>query len=641
MCPFHFEEWRHDDDGDGLLNCLDSCPDDPSGPFGGYGDHDGDGVCDPKDNCKFYFNPNQRNANHHSEGRWTAVSLGDLCEPVPVPDAQADPSETLGSWGVNHPWHRNQWLHTRNHGITASPQRSRGHIEGSPIYVELVPPSPITTHLRFCQHPDPGDPSAIGCLSPTRINDDHLELGLLDAGDESKQMPYHRVTMSFAPGQRGATTALSYDDAPRQWTWSYTSDALYWIANDIVDVPPPEGDPFLPGGAGSGLDGVMWLHAATSIGHPTTVPLFTGTHDGLTEQATAALQNTQQLANRYLALDPEQVTQAQWTRPFQNALPLFLWRVLPDPPRRWRVGADPTSMRGAAELIVPFEGEYGLDFGLLSLDGQAQHLGDRLGKSLLDSLRNTSHQWLSAAEPHRAFVGQGAPLVVGLEAHGRGVVDTVVDDEDAGLLLGEQDRGLPNRELPGRALWREGHRAVYSAQLGRLFVLGGRDALGVARGDISAYDLATSTWSAVPITTPLGGSVLAATYSFTDRSLYVLDQLGANKQRLFRIRISSGVVEHLVSLEPSSAQYSLTTDLDGSVLLLASGANEHLLFRLWRKESGWVYEELLRESTPAVHPVLVDEHGYVVYQRGAEWHGTRYPQLVAENHPIAGLPERL
>ena len=636
-CPTTAFEWLHDDDNDGILDCQDACPHDPPDPtIAGdtYGDADGDGWCNEADNCRGLFNPNQRSANHHSEGRWNALGLGDVCEPVPVPDAVSAAADTLGTWGLNHPWYKSQWLHSKNDRLIVQPRPSLDTSDGTAV----TPPNPITTHVRFCQRPDPNDPFATACLSNAGINDEHLQSLLPGPGSEQPEMPYHRVTMSFAPGQRGATTPISYDGTLRSWTWDYQSDATFWLANDIVNVPGPEGIPTLPGGPASGLDGVIWLHAATTIGHPGGVSLGTGTHDGATEAATAQLMGTQQLSNRYVELDPERVSHAQWTRPLQHALPLFLWRVLPDPPSQWRYGADPALPRGAAELVVPFAGEQGTELGLLSLSGEAQQISDRIGSHLLAELRSNELVWASPAEPHRAFGGPTAPLAVGLDANGRAIVDTVLDDAD-GYLYGELDRGVvaPVRESARR----EGLRAVYSRQLGELFLVGGRDDAGEERGDIAAYDLENDAWRTLAPSYALG-TVLAATYSFTDRSLYVLDQPNIFVVRLLRIHALSGETEKLAEWQPLPFErHSLSSDLDGRVLLLLSDEDGHALFRIGLESGAWAAEKLLQSRGDAVHPVVVDEHGYVVYVRARTLSGTRYASLVGNSIALDRLPEAL
>lgn len=257
---------------------------------------------------------------------------------------------------------------------------------------------------------------------------------------------------------------------------------------------------------------------------------------------------------------------------------------------------------------------------------------------LLAELRSNELVWASPAEPHRAFGGPTAPLAVGLDAHGRAIVDTVLDDVD-GYLYGELDRGVvaPARESARR----EGMQAVYSRQLGELFLVGGRDEQDEERGDIAAYHLETDAWRTLAPSHALG-SVLAATYSFTDRSLYVLDQPNRFAVRLLRVHALSGETEKLAEWQPLPFErHSLSSDLDGRVLLLLSRKAGHALFRIGSTSGAWVAEKLLQSRGDAVHPVVVDEDGYVVYVRARNLSGTRYASLVGSSIALEQLPEAL
>ncbi|HVX91231.1 MAG TPA: thrombospondin type 3 repeat-containing protein [Candidatus Paceibacterota bacterium] len=62
--------WCGDSDGDGIPNCDDPCPYDPTPT----GDSDGDGVGDACDNCPFVSNPDQTDSN--------GDGIGDACQGV-------------------------------------------------------------------------------------------------------------------------------------------------------------------------------------------------------------------------------------------------------------------------------------------------------------------------------------------------------------------------------------------------------------------------------------------------------------------------------------------------------------------------------------------------------------------------------
>ncbi len=62
-----------DDDGDGICDADDNCPDTPNP---GQEDGDGDGVGNACDNCPNTYNPDQKDSD--------GDGIGDACEPVPV-----------------------------------------------------------------------------------------------------------------------------------------------------------------------------------------------------------------------------------------------------------------------------------------------------------------------------------------------------------------------------------------------------------------------------------------------------------------------------------------------------------------------------------------------------------------------------
>ena len=61
-----------DADGDGIGDICDATP---NGPCGGFGDTDGDGICNNVDNCKTTANPDQRDAD--------GDGIGDTCDATP------------------------------------------------------------------------------------------------------------------------------------------------------------------------------------------------------------------------------------------------------------------------------------------------------------------------------------------------------------------------------------------------------------------------------------------------------------------------------------------------------------------------------------------------------------------------------
>jgi hypothetical protein len=89
-CPG--DPFNPDTDGDGVANCVDPCPEEEVkvNENDSWGDADFDGICNTPDNCDLVANPAQGNANQRFEEALVPMEvLGDVCDPVPVPDSIA------------------------------------------------------------------------------------------------------------------------------------------------------------------------------------------------------------------------------------------------------------------------------------------------------------------------------------------------------------------------------------------------------------------------------------------------------------------------------------------------------------------------------------------------------------------------
>ena len=66
------------------------------------------------------------------------------------------------------------------------------------------------------------------------------------------------------------SSCIAFCTAGRSATrfWNFEADETFWDNEGVLVVPPPEEDPLYPGQTASGLRGTMWLHAASSVGHP-------------------------------------------------------------------------------------------------------------------------------------------------------------------------------------------------------------------------------------------------------------------------------------------------------------------------------------------------------------------------------------
>lgn len=165
---------------------------------------------------------------------------------------------------------------------------------------------------------------------------------------------------------------------------------------------------------------------------------------------------------------------------------------------------------------------------------------------------------------------------------------------------------------------------VYARSIDRIFVLGGKDASGTSLRDIWT-GRPTGTFVRLPVSADLG-EILAGTYHFVDRELYVLDKVplklgkkttkptGAQLVRLLRVSPFTGEVTPVTSwLSPGVVfdRFFVVQDRDGELLVAASSAvaSRHVIVRL-EIPAGDV-EAVRMGAGQLVAPPFVDPSGYV------------------------------
>jgi hypothetical protein len=201
-------------------------------------------------------------------------------------------------------------------------------------------------------------------------------------------------------------------------------------------------------------------------------------------------------------------------------------------------------------------------------------LGDHL-RALLDT---PGLVWTSAVEPwltvSRTPADEGFRALV-FAADGTDVIDGVLHQ---GLLAGSiADFPRPPIDRPGSPAPREGFAAVFSRSEDRAFVVGGQHPVtSEPLGDIWTRPVeAPGPWRAVDLGGFEVGTVLAATWSYVDHRLWVLDEVldgGISTARLYRVEPYDGRVR-LVGPWPRLGDYDrhwLVLDRDGQVLVVAS-----------------------------------------------------------------------
>ena len=384
----------------------------------------------------------------------------------------------------------------------------------------------------------------------------------------------------------------------------------------------------------SGLGGLLWLHADTDAG---TNPDFgTGVHG-------------HQLANSHTPMDPETPwagTGGHWIQ--VPALSFLLW------PRDWREPiVNPMDWLGRFETpLLVSDGVGGL--GVMTHGGRFVELRDRFGSSLAASLA-ASTRWVAPAEPQTAVGLQNPIAGLVLSPDGNRIIDTMRLSADGSRLLGAADVDVPNVDiLAPTDGWqpllqsssavvpaRNDFTAVYSRQLNRLFILGGNDPVGTVLHDI---------WVVSPLagvrelsTTIELARVAAATYSYPDRSLYVLDELKnghGHHARLLRVDAMKGtttVIGRWPTLRFQQRQW-LVADREGGILVVG-------IRKAWPKATTMVridvktaqVTNVVTDSRTLAIPPVVDRAGYGLLWENRHDGGVTYERRAN----LGGVPGRL
>jgi hypothetical protein len=638
-----------DTDGDGCDDVCDLCPA-VAGLGWNCGDFDDDGICDHADACT-YVKSSPQNTNKISEIAhaaeppapwdqfWTPLQpfqLGDACEPVPTPRTEPVPVEVSPLFGQLCVGQDAKGFDRSTLEIFA--QRSFPmHFTGASYAA-----GSLATPIRFChKHGE------VACDDQLGITDDWLDESEC-AAVPSAQVPgctdpeepddyFHRMTFETAAMANGLDpdnppANLSYNryvkpwsmlpQAPSAtWKWEYHADYARWSAGGL----------FLPGqdpGLAEVMRGVLWVHASTEIGD--SVDIGTGLHG-------------EQLANHHLVnWSPygETCTSGmQWAPATANLLFLLV--------KNDKIETGPTpwdkidAVEGEAPLVIPGDGGV---WGHIGGTGAATFLAPLEGNPISEGfhyrLDDPSLRAFSAVEP---FWEQGAgpafPLVAWLNAEGG---DEVVD---LGLMLGdatlssELDReicvdhftctsGYCSEEnvcesSPAEPLGLGAPHAVdYVAVLSRtrrgLFVIGGDDvATGEPTGEIWFLPLELGSWTPLPVHEQPPEKVLAATYSWTTKSLYYLDEHDeGTRVSLVQVKVDQPAATVLAtfSRNPAWSHHELVLDHDGALLLASSSPtlNKHRVARIAGLGGTLVVDGVEICDAPLAFPPMVDMAGYTL-----------------------------
>lgn len=656
-----------DSDGDGAVDACDFCPCDPAITKASE-DPDQDGVCGgcdaslagpgsicpemcangPKDNCPKLNNPGQENCNSTSEDRQLAEILGDACDPVPCPRFTPLFANVTPSGPSTEEISKLQTLLFRPIGAH--------HVETSAL-AGLEVESDIATSPRFCL----SVPSQnIDCFAPLAISDDWLGTSLTTgaiAGTRAQETLdhwWHRTTVDmYLPDMaQGVVEYKTGNLFPKPWSWIADFDywrGTFWGAPWFPDPNVPQGlNPTYAKPTGR-----FWMHGHSTLGTPANAGA--GVHHLAQNPAMPAFM----LANHYRPLYPHTRYVTNTELPF---IDIFWTHDCPRcpcpgcqfnppticsdcPPIFDLPGFEP----GESQILVRQTVAGIPSYGVFTPQRRVAPLTGTLRPNLQTSL-NADLRWVNQAEPSAMFGGgPGAPLAVGLSQDGVAVLDTVV--LAGGQLLGEGDRVSTPRSLAAPELSapqpgpREGFQAVYSRSLRRIFLIGGQDPVSQAPiGDLWQRPVDASTWTRIPTRGYTPERALAATFSYRDNRLWILDDRpgpgNSRRARLVRLDTQSGNVDIIGEWPRTNVarRFWLLLDQDSeSVLLVATRSTGlgTIVARFNVGESGARLEGLWTAPLRTVAPPVVDMAGYTLLMAGP--HGAPF-SLRLDSFPPVHLP---
>jgi hypothetical protein len=652
-------------------------------------DWDGDGVDDEDDNCPLAFNPDQANCNLLAEqaanarGESTAI-LGDVCDPVPCPEGNADAVISSTTWLPigqtafgRRETHSRIDLHTvGSSSLFQSTTSADDNVSYSPGFTgypvqtinstsgTIVVTTTNAASFWFCEY---NRTLGFNCLAPQNLE----AAGMLSSTpppNSQVQDPTHPwVSMNVAqttvvlpgtPFARGGTYPLELGLPNTPFWWDYAGDNAFWHRTGLSMpvIPNPDVgqysncDTTSSGLTGTCLDGAIWIDAQTGVGIGFSGEFITDPNgnmvtvgDHVVTTSAGELDSSGDLGSYYFSIRPDAI----FTEPV--ALPgLTTW---PPPPSCencvvwWRVPNELLPEGDPFERLIDTLGRVTPIVAgpspllAIALTPNVSDFTPFVSARLASDLTAT-HNLLANASEARTTVGLDATSVV-MSSDATSIIDDVVFNGSQMELGGEacETCGITTVTGPGPNA-RSAFQALLSSTEQTLFVVGGTDSSGHALGDLWALPLATGNWQDVPLIGGPLGQVLAAAYSVIDRQLWVVDQVGTT-MRLLRVHPHAGTVQVLAEAarNPHSDPIWLSGDRDGGIILGTSDAclNTHQLTKV-EFVGGQLEASILDNSAGALLAApQADSRGYALV---LDVPGTLGGQvsLLREDNLVPGAP---
>jgi hypothetical protein len=585
-------------------------------------DQDDDGRGDVCDNCVEVKNPSQANCNLAAEearfaaqefgspGAREAYIVGDACDPVPCPAGNADEVE----------WTDTNCVRVGDHDECTSRRRASTFRTPTVGSSQMNPPGqdPVTsvvpgvvTEFRFCKSVELPN-YIVNCADPSVMKDEQLDFGEVS---NNPARPWHRVR--FGATTPATTRTWDYGLTRTLIRWRHEDDVAAWFAsttNGFYGIRLPDSCTTNPA---SCLDGVFWMHAKTNVGR--------------------AERGISDLSNRFTHVVPERGTVGycpmlpegiivQDPSP-EGGVGVPEWEVVLGSKARvglapGRMGADPRSSVLAVPMVSSVQRPRGPHWGAARrrlrraargrrgrepgacVYGQECHGRVRQAHDQSPLGKQRRPEWMVERARLRADRGWGWTTRMSLARRGSSAIRSTRYRSARGPLV-----AIAGEEGP------QGVTApllVFSPAAGGFYALGGTQASNAQPSlDVWFHPL-PGPWQHVT-RFENRDAVLAATYSFADRHLWmvVAPEDVEKGYRLQRLSPVDGAHEEVYQFAyRTGAKPILTVDRDGSILLSMARATETGQARFWHDEQGYHAQRIAPLAGKLHRPIVVDDVDY-------------------------------
>lgn len=584
-------------------------------------DQDEDGRGDACDNCVKVKNPSQSNCNLVAEeGRFAAQEfgspgsreayiVGDACDPVPCPAGSADEVEWTDTNCVRVGDH-DECTSRRRGSTFRTPTVGSSQMNPSGVDpVTAVVPG-VVTQFRFCKSVVlPG--YNVNCSFHGVMKNE--QIGFADVNNDAAR-PWHLVR--FGSSTSGATRTWDYGLTQSLLRWRHEDDVAAWFASTTNGFYGIRLLPSCTANPAQCLDGVFWMHANTTVGQ------FERGIPDLSNRFTPVVPERGTVA--YCPMLPEGIIVQDPAPAAGVGVPD--WEVVLGSKARvglapGRTGTDPRPSVLAVPMVSAVHARVG-PIGALRDDGFVVPIASVVAsnpepacedKSATPAFAQlTTHvRWGSNVDPNVWSSVLGSDLVaVGLDSS---------NEPRATRLVGDTLDEVPERTGPLEAVagatGPQGVNApllVFSPAAGGFYALGGTQAGNDEPSPYVWFHPLPGPWLRV---TKFENRdvVLAATYSFADRHLWLVvapEDLDKG-YRLVRLSPVDGTQDEVYQFTyRTGAKPMLTVDRDGSVVLSMARTTDTKQARFWHDASGYHAQRLAPLTGKLHRPMVVDDVDY-------------------------------